>query len=459
MGLGIGIAISPILSNTIGSGNPPINTVIPLITGDIGLGGELITTNGTWIGDPVIAYSYQWNRNGTAILGATNSTYTITISDSNKNITCTVTATNNIGSANATSNTISIPVFSAPSNTVDPAITGTAQEGQVVTCSTGTWTGTSPITYAYQWKRNGSNIGSATNSTYTLVTADVSQSITCQVTATNAVGSNNATSNTITPIAAFIGLLDTYSGAAVAYSFRKLSSIYSGNCIRVRRSSDNTEQDIGFVNNILDTTTLLSFVGSGSGYVTTWYDQSGNIRNATQTTAANQPIIVSSGTLILLNSKPSLRFDGSNDFLDCAYKPTTNIIAVESVQKFNAASGMSLSISEIGPQLYLQWANSGTTFANYYNNSNSNTAYSSNRILQSFYMQNGSGGFYQNGNLTISRTQGGTSSSAYNIIIGRWQSGGNFANCDHQEMILWQSDKSASRTGIQSNINNYYSIY
>jgi hypothetical protein len=89
-----------------------------------------------------------------------------------------------------------------PVNTVAPAITGTAQEGQIVTCSTGTWTGTPTITFAYQWKRNGSNIGSATNSTYTLVTADVSQSITCQVTATNGVGSASATSNTITPIAA-----------------------------------------------------------------------------------------------------------------------------------------------------------------------------------------------------------------------------------------------------------------
>jgi hypothetical protein len=88
-----------------------------------------------------------------------------------------------------------------PVNTVAPAITGTAQEGQTVTCSTGTWTGTPTITFAYQWKRNGSNIGSATNSTYTLVTADVSQSITCQVTATNGSGSASATSNTITPIA------------------------------------------------------------------------------------------------------------------------------------------------------------------------------------------------------------------------------------------------------------------
>lgn len=87
----------------------------------------------------------------------------------------------------------------APTNTVAPAITGTAQEGQTLTCSTGTWTG-SP-TYTYQWKRNGNNITSATNSTYTLVTADVGQSIKCTVTATNAVGSSSADSNTVTPTA------------------------------------------------------------------------------------------------------------------------------------------------------------------------------------------------------------------------------------------------------------------
>jgi hypothetical protein len=84
-----------------------------------------------------------------------------------------------------------------PSNSVAPVISGTAQEGQTLTCSTGTWSG-SP-TYTYQWKRNGSNIGSATNSTYTLVTADVGQSIKCTITATNFIGSATADSNTVTP--------------------------------------------------------------------------------------------------------------------------------------------------------------------------------------------------------------------------------------------------------------------
>jgi len=41
-----------------------------------------------------------------------------------------------------------------------------------------------------------------------------------------------------------------------AYSLRKLRSAYTGSAIRVRRSSDSTEQDIGFVNNELDTVSL-----------------------------------------------------------------------------------------------------------------------------------------------------------------------------------------------------------
>ena len=83
-------------------------------------------------------------------------------------------------------------------------------------------------------------------------------------------------------------LLDTYSGAAAAYSLRLLDSTYTGSAIRVRRSSDNTEQDIGFnVFGELDTVSLLDFAGTGDAFVKTWYDQSGNSNDATQTTTAN----------------------------------------------------------------------------------------------------------------------------------------------------------------------------
>lgn len=89
-----------------------------------------------------------------------------------------------------------------PSNTVAPAITGTPVVGELLTCSTGTWVGLEPITYSYQWKRGGVDIGGATNNTYTLVQADAGNTanISCTVEATNAVGETPADSNTIAQI-------------------------------------------------------------------------------------------------------------------------------------------------------------------------------------------------------------------------------------------------------------------
>lgn len=110
-------------------------------------------------------------------------------------------------------------------------------------------------------------------------------------------------------------LLDTYAGAGAAYSMRLLRTAYVGSCLRVRRSSDSTEQDIGFVSGALDTAGMLSFVGANNGFVTKWYDQSGAGLDAAQTTAASQPQIVSSGAVIVRNSLPSMQFDGSNDYL------------------------------------------------------------------------------------------------------------------------------------------------
>jgi hypothetical protein len=115
-------------------------------------------------------------------------------------------------------------------------------------------------------------------------------------------------------------LLDTYTGATMAVSVRKLRNAYSGSAIRVRRSSDNTEQDIGFSGGNLDTSALLSFVGSGgtdNGFITTWYDQSGNGNNHLQATAVNQPKIVNNGVVLTLTgvgtARPKVQFDGVND--------------------------------------------------------------------------------------------------------------------------------------------------
>lgn len=106
-------------------------------------------------------------------------------------------------------------------------------------------------------------------------------------------------------------LLDGVSNVVAAYSLRKLLSSYSGYACKVRRSSDNAEQDIGFSNGEFDLTSFSSFVGGGTGYIVTWYDQSGNSRNSAQATTTKQPSIIPSAA----NSKPSISFDGADDEL------------------------------------------------------------------------------------------------------------------------------------------------
>jgi hypothetical protein len=114
---------------------------------------------------------------------------------------------------------------------------------------------------------------------------------------------------TSTTAAVPFGIVDVYSGAAAAYSVRKLRGAYTGAAIRVRRSNDNAEQDIGFTAiGDLDETALSTFVGINSGFITTLYDQSGNGRNVNQATAANQPRIVNAGVIDKINGIPSARF-------------------------------------------------------------------------------------------------------------------------------------------------------
>jgi hypothetical protein len=89
-----------------------------------------------------------------------------------------------------------------PANTSPPTIAGEAREGQTLTASPGSWSGTTPIAYAYQWFRCGENldncapIGGATNNTYTVAGADVAKRLLVNVTATNAEGSGTAQGST-----------------------------------------------------------------------------------------------------------------------------------------------------------------------------------------------------------------------------------------------------------------------
>ncbi len=143
----------------------------------------------------------------TTINGATNQTYSPTAADIGATLTAKVTATNSAGNATATSAPTAAVTNppAAPTNTALPTISGTTRVGQTLTADPGTWTGTAPITYAYQWRRCNpgcTDIATATNQTYTLTNTDLSTTLTVKVTATNTAGNQTATSNQTTTILA-----------------------------------------------------------------------------------------------------------------------------------------------------------------------------------------------------------------------------------------------------------------
>lgn len=188
------LAAQFILAGSLGGGGgseAPVNSVLPVISGTARVGQTLSCTSGTWSGSPT--YEYQWKRDGANIDSATASTYDLVVADIAAVITCTVTATNDGGSTAATSDGTSAVLPLAPTNSVAPAITGTTTVGEVLTCGTGTWANT-PTGYTYQWKRAGVAIDGATANTHTLISADAGSTLTCEVTASNAGGSNTASS-------------------------------------------------------------------------------------------------------------------------------------------------------------------------------------------------------------------------------------------------------------------------
>jgi hypothetical protein len=81
-----------------------------------------------------------------------------------------------------------------PNNTALPSISGTPVAGQTLTCAKGTWSGSTPQSYAYRWLKDNVAISGATASTYTVTSTDAGHGLKCRVTASNGGGSDAATS-------------------------------------------------------------------------------------------------------------------------------------------------------------------------------------------------------------------------------------------------------------------------
>jgi hypothetical protein len=183
-------------------------TSSPVVSGLAQDGQTLLASPGVWSGTQPIAYAFQWERcnasglNCGVIFGATGSTYVLSAADVGWSIRVLVTAMNTAGNASAVSAATAVvqSAYTPPANTSQPTIEGTAQQGRTMTANPGTWSGTQPINYAYQWLGCDSTgahcvpIGGATAITYRPTSADLGRTLRVTVTAGNIAGTASASS-------------------------------------------------------------------------------------------------------------------------------------------------------------------------------------------------------------------------------------------------------------------------
>lgn len=263
-------------------------------------------------------------------------------------------------------------------------------------------------------------------------------------------------------------LLDDYPGAAVAYSLRKLDKDYTGSAIRVRRSSDNTEQDIGFVNNYLDTAAMKTFVGANNGFVVTWYNQADSsgvfgVRNATQSTAANQPQIILSGAVIYTGNKSSMSFNA--DWFTTRFNIAASTASVTFATIYADTAFGNPQVSRIvdhsgtlGNRNMSIVSNQLNIFDGANSSQGGTLSYKTKYILNGEYFLN-NGKSYINNSLVSTQTTFNLR-DVNSVVIGSGATTNmtNFAG-NLQELIIYPSDQSSNRSNINTNINSFYSIY
>jgi hypothetical protein len=258
-------------------------------------------------------------------------------------------------------------------------------------------------------------------------------------------------------ITQFVGLLDLYPSAAAAYSLRKLRATYTSSAIRVRRTN-NDELDIGFTSTgALDTSALLAFTGTGAlnnGFVTKWYDQSGNARDSTQTTALDQPQIVSSGSVILENGKPAIKFLANKletSTFTLSAQPITRIVVVKpnNTTQMSFMDGSSTNRGRMGFDV------ENVLFAGSSMNVGTKQA-----IYQLFYgLFDGSSSEIIRNGVLLGTGNPGTQGLDKVILASHPTVRTIDLNGTMQEAIIYPSNQNTNRTGIETNINDFYSIY
>ncbi len=272
------------------------------------------------------------------------------------------------------------------------------------------------------------------------------------------------------------------ANSAVAYSLRRMLSTYTGSAIQVRRSSDNATRDIGFTAaGDLDTVALKAFVGFGnSGFVSVWYDQSGNGIHVSQPTAANQPRIVNAGLVDRKNGAPALVFDGQNDFFTTNSFSntgftgfTSNIMAawttvgssIGNIQTLfdndhSCTFGFNMQDRPDIPNkpVTMGLANSGACRAT---TDVINTGNGSMRIL-SYVNNTTTGSGYRDGTLFVSDAWSGTYAIGTRFAVGAWYNRGRvsrFTKGNISELTVFKSALSnTDREALESSQSSYYQV-
>jgi len=308
---------------------------------------------------------------------------------------------------------------------------------------------------------------------YTTQPADDTAFATCKASLLAGLSDTDGTANTrgtlpvslkmertvVTPL-----LLDTYSGAAAAYSVRLLRTAYTGDAIRIREDSGNTETDIGFDGDgDLDTAAIASHCGANNGYVVTWYDQSGNGEDVTQSTTTSQPQIYNGTATVTNNGNPALLFatDTLNNTTIAATRPNTTF----AVTRIDNSGGTTMYVfdgnTSSGRHAVILRADvSPTAKWNAYGGSELQgpiVARDADYLTYTLWDSGSTSEIANNGATAITGSTGTNNLSGLNV--GARYNNTNHGNGYFHEMIVFDSDQSSNRSGIESNINTYFSIY
>jgi hypothetical protein len=239
----------------------------------------------------------------------------------------------------------------------------------------------------------------------------------------------------------------------------------NGPVVRVRRDSDNAERDFS----ALAISFIADFVGSGNnGFVETWYDQSGNGKDLTQTTANKQPKIVDTGSLVTLSGKPSIKPDGSDDFLinqDSIWDTISNsALSCFTVTEKSTVTNKQLWAIGSTADNDGDWLMGGASTAGNvqfrgarFSSNIVNTGTSGTMLLTAFDVTGGDA--FINGSAMGVAASGSPSTTADRLVLFARREGDSFTTQKISEAIFFANDQASNRVDIETNMNNFYSIF